>query len=165
MFPQGDPGEATFVIGDTDFDCGTSVIGTCTAVDNLEPGILRITLGGDTVNAGRIESEVTITTTSLDRSGLTASGTVDDGPAIVDLSVFPAQLVAPGNSVTIPVLLPMGSGPLSEVEIRLEWDGDWSRRGGPHCLDSAAAELRWTLRFIVRLPKSVAGSPHRRRSG
>ena len=38
-------------------------------------------------------------------------------------------------------------------------------RGGPHCLDSAAAELRWTLRFIVRLPKSVAGSPHRRRSG
>ena len=39
------------------------------------------------------------------------------------------------------------------------------KRGGPHCLDSAAAELRWTLRFIVRLPKSVAGSPHRRRSG
>ncbi len=127
MFPQGDPGEATFVIGDEGFDCSTSIIGTCTAVGNLEPGILRITLGGDTVNAGRIESDITITTTPIDRPGLTAFGTVEDGPAIVDFSVFPFQLIAPGNSATVPFLLPMGSGPLSEVEIRLEWDGDWSR--------------------------------------
>ncbi len=119
-FPQGDPGEAIFVIGDLDFDCTTSVIGVCTAVDNLEPGILRVTLGGDTVNAGRIESDVTVTTTPIGRLGLTAFGTVDDGPAIVDLSVFPAQLIAPGNSVTVPVLLPKGASPLSEVEIRLD---------------------------------------------
>ena len=28
-------------------------------------------------------------------------------------------------------------------------------RSGPHSLDSAAAELRWILPFMVRLPKSV----------
>ena len=123
-FPQGDPGEATFVIGDLDFDCTTSVTGVCDVVDNLEPGILRITLSGDTVNAGLIEAEVTVTTTPIDRPGLTAFGTVEDGRAIVDLSGFPGQLIDPGNSVTVPVTLPAGS---SEVEVRLEWDGDWSR--------------------------------------
>ena len=31
----------------------------------------------------------------------------------------------------------------------------WWHRSGPHSLDSAAAELRWILPFMVRLPKSV----------
>ena len=38
------------------------------------------------------------------------------------------------------------------------------QRSGPHWLDSAAAQLRWILPFMVRLPKSVAGFQHRLRS-
>ena len=39
-----------------------------------------------------------------------------------------------------------------------------SARSGPHSLDSAAAELRWILPFIVRLPKSATGFQRRLRS-
>ena len=36
-------------------------------------------------------------------------------------------------------------------------------RGGPHTLDSSAANLRWILRFMFMLPKSVTVFPRRLR--
>ena len=102
-------GSVNFVIGDADFDCSTSVTGNCNAVANLEPGILRITLGGDTVNAGRIESEVMVTTTPIARPESTASG-------FMDLILGPPF---PG----VWVLIPEGT---SEAEFRLSWEGDWA---------------------------------------
>ena len=85
----------------------------------------------------------------LDDAAFFAANSIVEGVFVLTVS-FNVQLLRPISSGTL-----ISRGTLVRS----------SKRGGPHCLDSAAAELRWTLRFIVRLPKSVAGSPHRRRSG
>ena len=75
--------------------------------DNLEPGILRITLSGDVLNAGEVSANVTISSTAQSASGiLTAQGALN-GPETVW-----TQVEMPPDT--------------SQVEFRLEWDGDWS---------------------------------------
>ncbi len=128
--------DRAFVLADNDFST-TSVLCTtpppgpppieCVAFDNLEPGVLRITVSGDTLNLGRMSADVTISSSPIGRPGLTADGTVEQGPAIVDLSGFPGQVLDLGNSVVVPVVIPAGPAPFSPLEIRLEWDHDWSR--------------------------------------
>ena len=69
--------------------------------------ILRITLSGDVLNAGEVSANVTISSTAKPASGiLTAQGTLN-GPETVW-----TQVEMPSDT--------------SQVEFRLEWDGDWS---------------------------------------
>ena len=118
--------ERTFVLGGLDFSttlplCTTPVPfgdpahSECVAFDNLEPGILRITVGADPLNLGRVSTDVTITSSPIPRSGLTATGST-----AVDCPFFP-----PGFGLSCALVeIPSGT---DVAEFRLDWDGDWSR--------------------------------------
>ena len=68
-------------------------------------GIARISLSGATENSCRVSARVELLSTLLPDPGLTASGSVEDGEAVL---------------VNVPV--PSDSGDLS---VRLDWDGNW----------------------------------------
>jgi hypothetical protein len=103
----GEGSVATFIIADRDskanYDPSALVI-----YDDLEPGLLRVTLSGDVVNSGNMSASVTVDSNQLIRGGQSAEGIVS--------SSVPATNLIP---ITIP----------ADVEIaqfRLTWTGDWS---------------------------------------
>ena len=118
----GEGGDRTYVLADFDFDASGVPPSHLVVFDNLEPGILRITVGADPLNLGRISTDVTITSSLIPRPGLTASGNVAQGPLVFDQDAF--EVLDLGNSQVVTVPIPAFTG---ETEIRLEWDRDWSR--------------------------------------
>ena len=54
-----------------------------------------------------------------------------------------------------------GRFPDFDLDVEEQW---FEKRGGPHTLDSLAANLRWIPRFMFMLPRSVAVFPRRLRS-
>ncbi len=99
---------AEFVIADRDsdtiYDPSALVI-----YDDLEPGLLRVTVSGDVVNSGSMSAFVTVESSTLTRSGdSTASGQVTSSAPATDL---------------IPITIPAG---IEVAEFCLSWEGDWT---------------------------------------
>ena len=103
----GEGSAATFIIADreseTIYDPSAVVI-----YDDLEPGLLRITVSGDVVNSGKMSAGVAVYSTQLSRTGNTETGEVT--------SPIPATSF-------IPVTIPSGT---QVAQFRLSWTGDWS---------------------------------------
>ncbi len=96
--------DRTFVMADFDFDASLVPPSHLVVFDNLEPGILRITVSGDTLNLGRISADVMISSSTISRPNFTATGsTALDCCAFVFIPEFKTSVVA---------------------EFRLSWDGD-----------------------------------------
>jgi hypothetical protein len=83
------------------------VTGGTLVFNDPEPGLLRVTVNGDSTNAGLVSADVEITSTKAKSPGSTAKGTIREG-----------QLD------TIPVTVAAGTG---EAVFTLSWKGDWSR--------------------------------------
>ena len=103
----GEGSAATFIIADRDsettYDPSAVVIH-----DDLEPGLLRITVSGDVVNSGKMSAGVAVYSTQLSRTGNTETGEVT--------SSIPATNL-------IPITIPSGT---EVAQFRLSWTGDWS---------------------------------------
>ena len=103
----GEGSAATFIIADRDsettYDPSAVVI-----YDDLEPGLLRITVSGDVVNSGKMSAGVAVYSTQLSRTGNTETGEVTRS--------------IPATSL-IPVTIPSGT---EVAQFRLSWTGDWS---------------------------------------
>jgi hypothetical protein len=103
----GQSSPRTFVIADQTAQGVVDPSADIVVFDNLEPGILRITVSGDVLNAGEVSTNVTISSTPKAASStLTAQGTLDGA-----------------QTVWTQVEMPADTG---QVEFRLEWDADWS---------------------------------------
>jgi hypothetical protein len=75
-------------------------------ITNPDTGLLRVSLNGDTVNAGAISTTVTITPTRVTLPDATATGTIHHG-----------------ETISLPLTIPPGTG---RVDFLLSWDGDWA---------------------------------------
>ncbi len=99
--------QRTFVIADHTAGTAGDPMADILVHDNLEAGILRITVSGDVLNAGDISTNVTISSTPKPASGVVTDQGALDG----------------AETVWTEVEMPEG---VSHVEFRLEWDADWS---------------------------------------
>ncbi len=108
----------TFVIHDFDFApavppcAGLFPRGDCSAADNLEPGVLRITLGADPLNAGKVK-EAAVSISSVPRSvpAATFSRSLPDN-SFCGVGPFSCLLIE----------IPAG---VVEAEFELSWDKNW----------------------------------------
>ena len=94
--------------GDYFFDFNPFVVDdTQIVIPHPEPGILRITLIGDTTNAGTISAAVMVTSSidSLDSSTIRGD-------------------IRGGDNLFFPIEIPAG---IHEARFQVRWDGEWGR--------------------------------------
>jgi hypothetical protein len=80
---------------------------TTIPIDNVQPGLMRVSLQGDWTNAGRISADVVIARERKDPGEDTVEGKIRQG-----------ELLA------YPIVVPAGATTLA---FHLAWEGDWSR--------------------------------------
>jgi hypothetical protein len=90
-----------------DYNAFDFTLGETVVIDDPEEGLMRITVNGDTTNAGTVSADVTITSTSEAIPQFSAQGTIAD-----------QQLLS------FPVSIPAG---VSKATFRLSWRENWSR--------------------------------------
>jgi hypothetical protein len=95
----------TSAIGEGDYKVFEFTSGGTFAVNNPEPGILRVSVNGDWTNAGTISANVTIISVADPIPQFTSQGKVD-----------------PGQLIVIPVTVPPD---VQSAEFRLSWRADW----------------------------------------
>jgi hypothetical protein len=109
-------GAGTALGGDGDyFPCqpffvfgATSVVipdPSCPIREILEPGVIRITVMGDSINGGTVSADVSVTPYTGPLPTTTASGKIRGG-----------------DNLFFPIKIPAG---VSVAEFNLRWDGDW----------------------------------------
>ena len=138
--------EVTIIIADRD----SEAVYPPTALvirDDLEPGIVRVTVAGDVVNAGPISAKVAVTTSRFERPSPTLEGTIH---------AF--------EWIQLPDPLP-GPPDVDQLQFRLNWNHNWGKYptndldmqvyffdgtnffpifvdgGAPHSLDRKSASL------------------------
>jgi hypothetical protein len=97
----------TSAIGEGDYKVSSYTVGGTFTIEDPEPGLLRVTVNGDSTNAGRVSVDVLISPTLEALPGATAEGRLREGEAAVFQIEVPAKV--------------------GEAEFRLRWENDWSR--------------------------------------
>jgi hypothetical protein len=90
------------------FEEGTSVVipdPSCPFREILEPGVIRITVMGDSINKGTVSADVSVTSSKDSLPKTTADGKIRGG-----------------DNLFFPIAIPAG---VSVAEFNLRWDQDW----------------------------------------
>jgi hypothetical protein len=93
------PCQPFFVFGDT------SIVIPGPSCPILEPGVIRITVMGDSINKGTVSADVSVTSSKDSLPKTTASGKIRGG-----------------DNLFFPITIPAG---VSVAEFNLRWDADW----------------------------------------
>ncbi len=97
----------TSAIGEGDYEVSGFTTGGTFVINNPEPGLMRITVNGDTTNASPISADVSIASVMQVTPSQTAKGKVNEG-----------------DTVVIPVNIPAG---VSQAVFSLSWKNNWSK--------------------------------------
>ncbi len=101
-----DPSDPTVALfGDYYFFYPT--FGETITIDDPEPGIMRITIAGDSFNGGIVSADVSVTSTQEPFPPFTARGEITDQ-----------------GTIRFPVAIPNG---VTRADFQLRWSDDWSR--------------------------------------